>query len=363
MNNRIGIAGAGNMGLAIAWAMEQLEYDLIVIDQNPTAINNCKQLLNNVLEHTFVRIGIDSQGDGWDLLKDCDAVISSLPYHQNLLLARYCIEKNINYFDLGGNVDSSTAINRYALHNTQKCVMTDLGLAPGWVNIIAEYIYQEYVAHNQLIPKSIAMMVGGLPQHPNNTLRYSCTWSYDGLVNEYRDRCIVLSNGEQIIVNGMEGYQFPIKTDICPLEAFYTSGGAAHTIATMQKRGVLNCSYKTLRYPQHHKIVKFLINESGLDDQSIIDIFKKTCPPQEDLVIIKVTTDDTSFNFNKIIKSDQNFSAMQKSTAFPIASVAHTVLILDIAQSVLKYDDVPYPQFNKTLNQLFEASTLFTKES
>ena len=86
MNNRIGIAGAGNMGLAIAWAMEQLEYDLIVIDQNPTAINNCKQLLNNVLEHTFVRIGIDSQGDGWDLLKDCDAVISSLPYHQNYLV-------------------------------------------------------------------------------------------------------------------------------------------------------------------------------------------------------------------------------------------------------------------------------------
>ena len=65
--------------------------------------------------------------------------------------------------------------------------MTDLGLAPCCFNIIAEYIYQEYVAYNQLIPNDISMMVGGLPQYPNNTLKYACTWSFDGLVNEYKD--------------------------------------------------------------------------------------------------------------------------------------------------------------------------------
>ena len=263
MNKKIGIVGAGNMGLVIAWAMEQLEYNLIVIDQNPTAINNCKQQLNNVLEHTFKTLDNETENTNWDSVKDCDAVISSLPYHQNLLLARHCIEKNINYFDLGGNIDSSKAINRYALHNTQKCVMTDLGLAPGWVNIIAEYIYQEYVAYNQLIPNDISMMVGGLPQYPNNTLKYACTWSFDGLVNEYKDNCIVLKNGVTQIVKGMDGYQFPIHghDTLGPLEAFYTSGGAAHTITTMEQRGVKNCSYKTMRYPGHHRIVNFLINE------------------------------------------------------------------------------------------------------
>ena len=199
------------------------------------------------------------------------------------------------------------------------------------------------------------MMVGGLPQHPNNTLQYSCTWSYDGLVNEYRDSCIILKNGEQIRVNGMEGYQFPISSsDIGSLEAFYTSGGAAHTIATMQKRGVLNCSYKTLRYPGHHQIVNFLINESGLNDKSLVDIFKKTCPPQDDLVIIQIQIDDLSFE--KVIKSDSQFSAMQKSTAFPIAAAAHTIVISDIDRPVLKYSDLTYPQFNKTLEQLFKST-------
>ena len=83
-------------------------------------------------------------------------------------------------------------------------------------------------------------------------------------------------------------------------------------------------------------------------------IFKKTCPPQKDLVIMKAMVDNVQFE--KIIQSDEKFSAMQKATAFPIASVAHTVTSSDLHATVLKYDDIPYPQFNKWLNQLFHAT-------
>ena len=350
---KVGIAGAGKMGQAIAWAMQELGYDLIVLDQNENSLYKCQKSLSS--KPKFVR------STSFGCFEDCGLVISSLPFHQNLSLAYFCIPKGSIYCDLGGNIETSNTINHFANHKATNIVMTDLGLAPGWVNLIAEKMYQGYISKHNKPPKNIQMMVGGLPQHPNNTLRYSCTWSYDGLVNEYRDRCIVLINGEQVIVNGMEGYQFPINTDIGSLEGFYTSGGVAHTIATMQERGVLNCSYKTLRYPQHHQIVNFLIHESGLDDQSIIKIFKKTCPPQDDLVIIQVQVDDLSFE--KIIKSDSRFSGMQKATAFPIAAAAHTIAISDIDKQVLKYSDLTYPQFNKSLDQLFEASTLLAKES
>ena len=353
MNNKIGIAGAGQMGQTIAWSMDQLEYDLIILDQDENSLYKCQQSLSS--PHKFIR------STTFKCFEDCRLVVSSLPFHQNLSLAYFCISKGITYCDLGGNIETSNTINHFGNHKATNIVMTDLGLAPGWVNLITEHMYQEYVLKHNKPPKNIQMMVGGLPQYPNNTLRYSCTWSYDGLVNEYRDRCIVLLNGEQVIVNGMEGYKFPINTDIGPLEGFYTSGGAAHTIATMQERGVLDCSYKTLRYPKHHQIAHFLINESGLDDQSIIDIFKKTCPPQDDLVIIQVQVDNLSFE--KVIKSDSRFSAMQKSTAFPIAAAAHTIAISDIQKPVLKYSDLQYPQFNKYLEHLFETSTLHTKES
>ena len=360
--------GAGKMGTPIAWAMDILEYDLVVLDQDEQSLYKCKQNIASD-HHKFIKTTKKQQRRviqlSFDHLRQCDTVISSLPYHQNIPLAKFCIDNQINYLDLGGSVSTSIAINKYAAQsqNTQTSVMTDLGLAPGWVNLIAENIYQEYVSEHNKPPTNIQMMVGGLPQHPTNTLKYGCTWSYDGLLNEYRDSCIALINGEQRIVNGMDGYQFPIATDLGPLEAFYTSGGAAHTITTMQKRGVLNCSYKTLRYPQHHQIVNFLINESGLDNTSIIDIFKRTCPPQEDLVIIQVRVNDLDVEllkqlcwFEKTIKSDSRFSAMQKATGFPIASVAHMVTSSDLHATVLKYDDIPYPQFNKWLTHLFKLA-------
>ena len=33
------------------------------------------------------------------------------------------------------------------------------------------------------------LRVGALPQHPNNVLKYSLTWSTEGLINEYGNPC------------------------------------------------------------------------------------------------------------------------------------------------------------------------------
>ena len=347
INNQVGIVGAGNMGKAIAWAMERLGYQLVILDQYEEAIQSCQTLLK--ASHKFVK------GKGYDTLTGCSTVISSLPYHQNLDLATFCIDHGIPYFDLGGSVGVSNDINTYAKEHATAPVMTDLGLAPGWVNIMAENMCQEYLNREGEVPNTITMMVGGLPQEINNTLQYSCTWSFDGLINEYKDDCIVLQDGEHVIAKGMGGYEFPVMSEeIGALEAFYTSGGAAHTISVMKKRGVENCSYKTLRYPGHHKMVNFLIHESGLPDETVIEIFKRTCPPQDDLVIIKVTADE--LGFEKVIRSGKNFSAMQKATAFPIASVAHMASLYNLPKGVLKYDDLLVTQFNLWLDRLFQEA-------
>ena len=357
MNKKAGIIGAGNMGQAIAWAMERLGYDLIVVDQSEKAISTCSKILRKISDHRF-KVSSNSEYKDCYILKDCDIVISSLPYHQNFNLALFCIDNKIRYCDLGGNVSVSKQINDSAYSHGNTPVMTDLGLAPGWANIIAENLYKEYRVEHHKPPNSIVMMVGGLPKEPINTLKYSCTWSYDGLINEYKEDCDVLLHGETSIQKSMSGLE-SVRTSIGNLEAFYTSGGAAHTLTTMKSRGVKNCSYKTLRYPGHHGIVNFLIHESGLDDETLIDIFKKTCPPQDDLVVIKVQVDDVLsgsgiISFQKVVKSDKKFSAMQKATAFPIASAAHTIILSHIYKPVLKYDDIEYPQFNKWLEYLFE---------
>ena len=354
------VIGVGRMGQAIAWGMESLGHDLLLVDTNKKSLESCKKTVESPSDHQFKVIAKDTLTYNstyeYDFLNDASVVISSLPYHQNLEIASHCIDNNIKYCDLGGKVEVSDTINQYARSHATAPVATDLGLAPGWVNIIAEEMYSDHSQAHSTPPKTIEMMVGGLPAKPLNSLKYGCTWSYDGLINEYRDRCVTLVNGLKTLTEGMDGL-VSVDTTMGEMEAFYTSGGASHTISTMQQRGVENCCYKTLRYPGHQSMIKFLIRECGLDDPTLIKIFKKTCPPPEkDIVIIRVKVDDRIEE--KIIKSDNKFSAMQKATAFPVAVTSSLMAQEPFSDNVLKYDDIPHGQFNKLVSDLLNRDAI-----
>ena len=94
----------------------------------------------------------------------------------------------MRYCDLGGRVDVSQNINEAAKNHgpANVPVFTDLGLAPGWVNILAEVGCRQL--HRQAT--TVRMMVGGLPDSKvNHPLDYVVTWSVYGLINEYKDDC------------------------------------------------------------------------------------------------------------------------------------------------------------------------------
>ena len=74
----------------------------------------------------------------------------------------------------------------------------------------------------------------------------------------------------------MEGLEL-VETSLGVLEAFYTSGGAAHSVSSMQDRGVKNCYYKTLRYQGHRDAMRFLMYECGLDGEDLKQAIIKAC--------------------------------------------------------------------------------------
>lgn len=364
---QIVVFGVGRMGTAISYAMKELGYYVIGVDNSPDSADNFRKHINRD-EGIFYTC---DDRDYKELLvthHSPEVVISSLPYHQTQSLAEFCIDSEIRYCDLGGKVDVSENINNYAKDHAVKPVMTDLGLAPGWVNIVAEQGCSKI--HQQV--DNVEMMVGGLPCcfDACPPFNYICTWSVDGLLNEYRDDCEVLIDGEIVKEQGMEGQQ-DIKLELLneTLEAFYTSGGASHTIQTMKDRGVKNCSYKTLRYKGHCDAVRFLLRHAKLDDETMGEIFLKGCPPQPwgDLVLIRVHARGGDVEFNKeiIVPHREHFSAMQVSTAFPISSVASLMADGYFDNRVeenngnsdkltfnLSYEDIPFDKFNENLNTL-----------
>lgn len=375
MNNKVLVVGLGVVGRAITFYLNRLnelsikhnsiplqqdradEYEIHGMDPSPMAMLNTQQLLPptaNVTLHgpaSFNRI-----------LKDVEPalVISALPYHKNVALAILCAEGGIAYLDLGGSNTASESINAQG-GSFNQLVMTDLGVAPGLINIWAEQAVEEQaLAHPGLPLHSIAMFVGGLPVNRDiNPLRYTLNWSPEGLINEYVEDTFVLENGEIVVQKGMANHKHMISKNLGALEAFNTSGGVATTLELMKNRGVKHCSYQTLRYPGHHAMASFLINDCSLDTDALTKIFSAT-PPVADLIIMILKTRDQEMKENvreEVFYPQNGMSAMQVLTAVPVVAVADLILKDIIPRDIgrpLTYADVPIEEFNMIMESLLQ---------
>src|SRR6185437_12731814 len=112
-----------------------------------------------------------------------DAVISSLPYYCNVGVAEAARQAGLHYFDLTEDVEVTRAVRRIAA-GAGTAFVPQCGLAPGFISIAAA----ELITHFDEL-RAVKLRVGALPQHPNNVLKYSLTWSTEGLINEYGNPC------------------------------------------------------------------------------------------------------------------------------------------------------------------------------
>jgi len=243
--------------------------------------------------------------------------------------------------------------------------MTDLGLAPGLVNIMAERELLNCPPGRRV--ENLYMYVGGIPVSPNiNPLKYSLNWSIEGLINEYLDDCLVLRNSYISTKPGMSELEIIETKEMGRYEAFNTSGGIAHTLEHMKERGLYNCQYKTLRHIGHWDVVNFLLKESDLDINGLRSIFTAT-KNFKDMVIIVLKTGTISTK--SVFASDyrehteelcyfaqDGMTAMQVATAAPVAVVASMLLqgMIRVKDRPLRYDDIPCDQFFEMLAKILK---------
>jgi len=260
-----------------------------------------------------------------------DAVISSLPYYCNLAVAEAAREAQCHYFDLTEDVEVTRAVRSVAAGAAQAFV-PQCGLAPGFISIAAA----ELITHFDQL-RAVKMRVGALPQHPNNVLKYSLTWSTEGLINEYGNPCQAVSDGRLIEVAPLEGLE-EIEIDGMRYEAFNTSGGLG-SLAETHGGQVESMNYKTIRYPGHCEQMRLLMNDLKLNhDRGTLKHILENAVPQtlQDVVIVYAAVTGTQDGqlreenyVNKIypqVIAGRLWSAIQVSTASGITAVADLVL-------------------------------------
>jgi saccharopine dehydrogenase-like NADP-dependent oxidoreductase len=260
-----------------------------------------------------------------------DAVISSLPYYCNVGVAEAARAAGLHYFDLTEDVEVTRRVREIAA-GADSAFVPQCGLAPGFVSIAAS----ELMTHFERL-RSAKLRVGALPQHPNNVLKYSLTWSTEGLINEYGNPCIAVHDGRELETAPLEGLE-EIEIDGTLYEAFNTSGGLGSLADSWGDR-CEQMNYKTMRYPGHCDRMRLLMNDLKLnEDRATLKRILENAVPQtlQDVVVIYVAVTgwqsgelrEESY-VNKIYPQEilgRLWSAIQVTTAAGVTAVADTVL-------------------------------------
>ncbi len=279
------VLGAGKIGSLIACLLaESGDYTVQLATLNLEAAHAMVEglgLTNIQLEKLDAR---DEQAlDRCLAQRRYDAVISSLPYYCNPLVADLAAKYRLNYFDLTEDVEVTRHIEKLSV-GKPNVFMPQCGLAPGFISIAANEIMRRFDTLD-----IVKMRVGALPVNPNNVLKYSLTWSTDGLINEYGNLCYGIEAGQTRELLPLEGLE-SIALDGVLYEAFNTSGGLG-TLAETYAGRVQTMNYKTLRYPGHCQEIKLLMNDLKLnqDRDTLKRILERAIPKTlQDVVLIYV---------------------------------------------------------------------------
>jgi lysine 6-dehydrogenase len=271
-------------------------------------------------------------------MRECRVVMSAIPYYFNEALAALAVEAGAHFCDLGGNTE--IVFNQKRLHEQAMArgvsVIPDCGVAPGMVNILAQYGIEQL---DQV--SSVKIFVGGLPQFPEPPLNYQIVYSLEGVLDYYTTLSWVVRDGTRTQVRALsevEAVSFP--EPVGTLEAFHTAGGLS-TMAFRYEGKIPTMEYKTLRYPGHAHLME-AIRELGLLDTAPVDVKGTKVSPRDvavavmgprltkrkpDLVALRVTVEGTRAGapatraWQLVDRYDEanGISAMMRTTGYSLA--------------------------------------------
>lgn len=342
----IAVVGLGKVGSLVGTLLNEIFTVTGVDVKMPAEPVPFNVVHGNVSDAEFVR----------GVLAGKDGVVSCLPYNMNLPVAQAAFEAGIHYFDLTEDVPTTNAIRKMA--ETSKGVMApQCGLAPGFIGIVGADLYNRFTR-----VRDVELRVGALPRYPNGLMGYSFTWSPAGVINEYINDAEVIHNGVRKMVPSLDGIEL-INIEGQEFEAFSTSGGLGTMCETLEGK-VDTLNYKTIRYPGHAKLMRFLLYELILKEkrQLVEQILTEAKPPvREDVVYVYAVVEgwkgaelarEEFYNaYHPVVINGKEWRAISWTTAASVAAVVEMVANGDLPQrGFIKQEEIPFNAFCKTKN-------------
>ncbi len=255
---RILVLGAGKIGRVVAkMLVDSGDYRVTLADVDRDAVESWSS--QAAIDGRCVDATDEHQLRS--AMRGCEAVISALSYRFNPRVAEVALLAGISYFDLTEDVATTCRVREVAAQaKSGQIFMPQCGLAPGFISVVARSLTQQMDRLDRL-----HMRVGALPQFPTGQLKYNLTWSTDGLINEYCNRCEAIESGQRVTLLPLEGLE-QFSLDGVRYEAFNTSGGLGTLCETLDGQ-IRELNYKTVRYQGHRNLMQFLLQDLRLSDR------------------------------------------------------------------------------------------------
>ncbi|MCD6045641.1 MAG: lysDH [Gammaproteobacteria bacterium] len=325
--HKIIVAGAGKIGSLISTIfLDSGDYQITLLDTNFSGHDVCRLQETALLRKVVIDVTDETSLDAFLRNHSHDAIVSSLPFYCNPVVARCAKKFNLHYFDLTEDIEVTSQIKKIA-EGASTAFIPQCGLAPGFIGIAAHHLMKKFSTID-----TVKMRVGALPVHSNNALQYALTWSTDGLINEYGNVSVAIVNGELMRVRPLEGLE-AVQLDGVQYEAFNTSGGVG-SLAELYQGKVRMMNYRTLRYPGHCEKMRFLMNDLRLNEDrgALKTILERAIPKTyQDVVLIYVSVSGYMKSglleeslFYKIYPKDiagHRWSAIQVTTAASLCTM------------------------------------------
>ncbi len=269
------ILGGGKVGKSVAellLACGRGAYSVTLADRDPANlalaranIDRLRALSPHAIDFKPLPLDASDHGAVRAALKGHNAVVCMLPFDLVAGVADLAADLGVHYFDVTEDVKATEGVRAVAQRaGLRSALVPQCGLAPGYIAIAAHHIARQFDALHEL-----TLRVGALPQFPTNALKYNITWSAAGVVNEYCEPCRVMLDGEMVAVPALEGLE-RFSFNGVEYEAFYTSGGVGSLVETIVAEGkagpTTRIAYKTIRYPGHRDLMKFLLQDMRLGE-------------------------------------------------------------------------------------------------
>jgi saccharopine dehydrogenase-like NADP-dependent oxidoreductase len=277
--HRIAVVGLGNVGRLIADMLVERGFEVWEVDADESKVAGERASVMDVGDAAALE----------EVFADVDAVICCLPYYLTAATATAAHSAGAHYLDLSEDVEASRTVRELA-RSSNTVFVPRCGLAPGFICIAGGAL-----AGGLETVDRIELRVGALPRSPNNALGYACNWSPAGIVNEYLNDCEQLRGGELVTVPPLEDLE-TLVIDGSPYEAFTTSGGLGTMCETFAGRAN-SLDYKSIRYPGHRHLMRFMLKELGLGRQreDAVRFLADAYPPvRDDVVIVYAAAEGTS---------------------------------------------------------------------